>query len=93
MLQKETDEFINIIISQIPDYIKNYYDKEKNIFLKFYVTKLFTRDELEYYRPYFTNKKTKDKFFDIFEEKYGDAGFDFVLQHSFEHAFFIDKSN
>ena len=93
MLQKETDEFIDIIISQIPQYIKNCYDKEKGIFLKFYVTKLFTRDELEYYRPYFTNKKTIRKFFDKFEEQYKDENFDFVLQHSFEHAYFIDKSN
>lgn len=93
MLQKETDEFINIIISQIPQYIENCYDKDKGIFLKFYITKLFTRDELERFRPYFTNKKTKDKFFDKFEEKYKDANFDFVLQHSFEHAYFIDKSN
>ena len=93
MLQKETDEFINIIISQIPQYIENCYDKDKDIFLKFYVKNFFTQDELEYYRPYLTNKKTKDKFFDKFEELYRDAKFDFVLQHSFDSAYFIAKSN
>jgi len=87
VLKKETDEFIDIIIRNIPEYIKiGTYDK---LFLKTF----FTEDELEKYRPYLTNKVTRDKFLDLFEDKYKDEKFTISMPNSFEYAYLIGKNN